>query len=581
MRTKRSLMARKLDPSRLNSRRVPEDSFFERRALFKSMHFDDQDLNRPFIAVANSWNEFIPGHYHLRSIGEAVKIGIWQAGGMPIEFNHVGACDGLADGTIGMHWILPSRDIIAAAIEMMIESQRVDGIVAISTCDKIVPAQLMALARINLPSLMVTGGYMLPGRHRGKTVEAQFINEQYPLWKGGKITDQDFREIEDQACPSCGACCTMGTANTMCCLTEALGMSLPNNGSRCAVHSSLLRLAREAGRRIMDLVAEDIRPSHIMTLESFENAMAVHSAIGGSTNAVIHLPAIAGELGLSLSLDLWNTVSGRVPHLADITAGSRFTMQDLDEAGGIPAVMKELGGLIHPEPLTITTRTIGENIANRENLNAQVIRPLTNPVSPKGSIAVLKGNLAPHGAVVKQTAVAGEMLEHRGPARVFDSEDEAKEALLAGGIHAGDCVVIRYEGPKGGPGMREMYTFQSILCGLELDHAVALITDGRFSGWNRGPAIGHVSPEAADGGPLAKVRNGDMIVYSIPRKKIRVEVSDEELNRRELPHPPRRQPLKGFLGKIYTHLVGPLERGAVLEINPSRPPLNPRGGERG
>jgi dihydroxy-acid dehydratase len=561
-------MAGRFECSRLNSRKVPEDSHFERRALFKSMHFDDQDLDRPFIAVANSWNEFIPGHYHLRSISEAVKIGIWQAGGMPIEFNHVGACDGLADGTVGMHWILPSRDIIAAAIEMMIESQRVDGIVAISTCDKIVPAQLMALSRIDLPALMVTGGYMLPGRYRGKTVEAQFINEQYPLWKGGKITDRDFQEIEDQVCPSCGACCTMGTANTMCCLTEALGMSLPTNGAMCAVQSSLLRLAREAGRRIMDLVAEDLRPSRIMTMKSFENAMAVHSAVGGSTNAVIHLPAIAGELGLSLPLELWNTVSSRVPHLADITAGSRFTMQDLDRAGGIPAVMKELGDLIHREPLTVTTRTIGENIKDRENANGRVIRPLADPVFPRGSIAVLKGNLAPGGAVVKQTAVAEEMLEHRGPARVFDGEDAAKESLLAGGIHPGDCVVIRYEGPKGGPGMREMYTFQSILCGLQLDHAVALITDGRFSGWNRGPAIGHVSPEAADGGPLAKVRDGDMISYSIPRKEIRVEIPDRELRERDRPPPPPRPPFKGFLGKIYTHLVGPLERGAVLEIPP-------------
>ena len=559
-------MSGRFDISRLNSRQVPEDSFYERRALFKSMHFDDQDLNRPFIAVANSWNEFIPGHYHLRSVSEAVKVGIWQAGGMPIEFNHIGACDGLADGTVGMHWILPSRDIIAAAIEMMIESQRLDGIVAVSTCDKIVPAQLMALARINLPSIMVTGGYMLPGRYRRKTVEAQFINEQYPLWKSGKITDQDFGEIEDQVCPSCGACCTMGTANTMCCLTEALGMSLPTNGARCAVHSSLIRLAKEAGRRIMDLVSEDIRPSNIMTLKSFENAMAVHSAIGGSTNAVIHLPAIAGELGLSLSLDLWNSISGRVPHLADITSGSRFTMQDLDEAGGIPAVMKELGDLIHTDQLTVTTRNIDENIKSGENLNPQVIRSLKDPVSPKGSIAVLKGNLAPDGAVVKQTAVPEEMLEHRGPAKVFSSEDEAKEALLANKITPGDCVVIRYEGPKGGPGMREMYTFQSILCGLELDHAVALITDGRFSGWNRGPAIGHVSPEAASGGPLAKIRNGDIIGYSIPQKKIWVEVPEEELRRREVSDPPFRQPFKGFLGKIYSRLVGPLERGAVLEV---------------
>ena len=525
-------MAR-IDTKKLNSRQVPEDSHYERRALFKSMHFDDRDLDRPFIAVANSWNEFIPGHVHLRAVAEAVKVGIWQAGGMPIEFNHIGACDGLADGTVGMHWILPSRDIIAAAIEMMVESQRVDGIVAISTCDKIVPAQLMALARINLPSLLVTGGYMLPGRYRNQRVEAQFINEQYPLWKDQSISDRDFKEIENGVCPSAGACCTMGTANTMCCLTEALGMSLPTNGTQGAVRSSLLRLARAAGRRIMDLVAKDIRPDRLLTRQSFENAMAIHAAIGGSTNAVIHLPAIAGERGLELPLDLWNAVSEKVPHLANITAGSAFTMEDLDFAGGIPAVMKELGQLLHLDQLTVTGKTLKENIAPYHNKNPEVIRPLKDPVFNQGAIAVLKGNLAPKGAVVKQTAVVGEMLEHRGPAKVFDSEDQAKEALLSQAIRPGDVVVIRYEGPKGGPGMREMYTFQTILCGLGLDRSVALITDGRFSGWNRGPAIGHVSPEAAEGGLIALVQDGDRIRYSIPNREIVLEVSPEKIKKAE------------------------------------------------
>ncbi|MGB9627045.1 MAG: dihydroxy-acid dehydratase [Thermodesulfobacteriota bacterium] len=550
----------------LNSRQVPEDSYYERRTLLKSMHFDDEDLDRPFIAIANSWNEFIPGHYHLRSISEAVKIGIWQAGGMPMEFNHIGACDGLADGTVGMHWILPSRDMIAASIEMMVESQRVDGIVAISTCDKIVPGQLMALARINLPSIMVTGGYMLRGRWDGQPIEAQSINEQYPLWKEGVLSDAQFKAIEDGACPSWGACCTMGTANTMCCLTEALGMSLPTNGTQCAVRSSLLRLAKAAGRKVVDLVQQDIRPKDIMTFKAFENAMAVHSAIGGSTNAVIHLPAIAGELGLDLPLEHWNKVSERVPHLANITAGSSFTMQDLDEAGGIPAVMKELGDILHKEVLTVTGKTLGENIKESINLNPKVIRPLKDPVFPQGSIAILKGNLAPNGAVVKQTAVISEMLEHRGPAKVFNSEDEAKEALLNHKITPGDVVVIRYEGPKGGPGMREMYTFQTILCGMGLDRSVALVTDGRFSGWNRGPAIGHVSPEAADDGPIAFLQDGDFIHYSIPRKEITVEISEEEMKHRSKPKPPYRPFEKGFLGKIYPFLVGPVDRGAVLEI---------------
>jgi dihydroxy-acid dehydratase len=561
-------MGKRRDLSKLNSRKVPEDSHYERRALFKAMHFDDEDLDRPFIAVANSWNEFIPGHYHLRALSEAVKIGIWQAGGMPIEFNHTGACDGLADGNLGMHWILPSRDIMAAAIEMMVEAHRVDGIVALSTCDKIVPAQLMALARIDLPAIMVTGGYMLPGRYDRRTVEAQFINEQYPLWKEGRLPDRAFKAIEDSVCPSCGACCTMGTANTMCCVAEALGMSLPSNGTQCAVRSSLVRLARAAGRQIMKLVLHDIRPSQIMTREAFENAMAIHSAIGGSTNAVIHLPAIAGELGMELPLEGWNHVSGKVPHLANITAGSAFTMQDLEEAGGIPAVMKELGDLLHGDALTVTGGRLSENIRKSRNLNPRVIRPVKDPVNPQGAIAVLKGNLAPRGAVVKQTAVVGKMIEHRGPARVFDGEDEAKEALLARRIAPGDVVVIRYEGPKGGPGMREMYTFQTILCGMGLDDSVALITDGRFSGWNRGPAIGHVSPEAADRGPIALVRDGDTIRYSIPRREISLDLTPSEARKRraEAKAPPRRPFSKGFLGRIYPYLVGPIEKGAVLEI---------------
>jgi dihydroxy-acid dehydratase len=561
-------MNKKFNLSMLNSRQVPEDSHYERRALFKSMHFDDADLDRPFVAIANSWNEFIPGHYHLRRISEAVKVGIWQAGGMPIEFNHIGACDGVADGTVGMHWILPSRDIIAAAIEMMVESQRVDGIVAISTCDKIVPAQLMALARIDLPSLMVTGGYMLPGWLKDQTVEAQFINEQYPLWKEGKLTDQDFKAIEDNVCPSCGACCTMGTANTMCIMAEALGMSLPGNATQCAVNSSLLRTARAAGRKVMDLIKEDIRPSVIMTEKALENAISIHSAVGGSTNVVIHLPAIAGELGIDLPLEKWNEVSQRVPHLANITAGSNFTMQDLERAGGIPVVMNELGDLLHRDALTATGKKLGTNIRGKLNLAPKVIRPVSDPVFPQGAIAVLKGNLAPRGAVVKQTAVAKQMLRHRGPAKVFDSEDAAKEALLGSRIIPGDVVVIRYEGPKGGPGMREMYTFQTILCGLGLDASVALVTDGRFSGWNRGPAIGHVAPEAADGGAIAAVRDGDMISYDIQKRAIRLELSEKEiknrLKNRTVPEPKIKK--RGFLTDIYVKLVDSVDKGATLKI---------------
>jgi dihydroxy-acid dehydratase len=551
----------------LNSRQVPEDAYYERRTLFKSMGFDDEDLDRPFIAVANSWNEFVPGHYHLRKLGEAVKTGIWQAGGMPIEFNHIAPCDGLADGSLGMHWILPSRDIMAASIEMMVQSQRVDGIVAISTCDKIVPAQLMALARINLPALMLTGGYMLSGRFKGDKIELQHINEMYPLWKEGKLTNDEFKEIEDGACPTCGACCMMGTANTMCCITETIGMSLPGNATECAVRASIYRLARAAGRKIMELIQKDIRPRNIMTEESMENAMLVHSAIGGSTNAVIHVPAILHELGIGIALDRWNEVSRKAPHLVNITAGSQYTMEDFDRAGGIQAVIKELKSVLNLDVQTCNGNTVRENVRSIKTLDRDVIRSLANPIYEEGAIAILKGNLAPNGAVVKQTAVVKKMLAHRGPAKVFDNEDEAKDALLGHRIVPGDIVVIRYEGPKGGPGMREMYTFQTILCGMELDSSVGLVTDGRFSGYNRGPAIGHVSPEAADGGPIAAVRDGDIISYDIRSKNLTVELSEEEIRER-LSTTKRPEPKiqSGFLGEVYQNIVEPVDKGAVLKF---------------
>jgi dihydroxy-acid dehydratase len=551
--------------SHLNSRQVPEDAYYERRALFKAMNFDDEDLNRPFVAVANSWNEFVPGHHHLRHLAQAVKVGIWQAGGMPIEFNHIAPCDGLADGHVGMHWILPSRDIIAASIEMMIQSQRVDGIVALSTCDKIVPAQLMALARINLPAIMVTGGAMLSGRFRGQRIQAHHLNELYPVWKEGKLTDTEFKQVEDNACPTCGACCTMGTAHTMCCLTEAMGMSLPGNGTEMAVSASLYRLARMSGRRIVELIEKNIRPRDILTKDSIKNAMMVHSAIGGSTNAVIHIPAILDELGLEIPLDCWNEISSKVSHLVNTTAGSNHTIEDFGIAGGVQAAMLELKSLLGLDGLTCTGRTLAENLKSAKNNNKDVIRPLENPIHREGSIAILKGNLAPQGAVVKQTAVASKMLVRRGPAKVFNGEEEAKDALLAKKIEPGDIVVIRYEGPKGGPGMREMYTFQSTLCGMGLDDSVALVTDGRFSGWNRGPAIGHVSPEAAVSGPLAAVKDGDIISYDIPRRILDVELGGEQIQERIKSIEPVEPRIKeGFLGKIYVRLVDSVDRGAVL-----------------
>ncbi len=551
----------------LNSRGDDDYLHIHRSALLKPMDFDDEDLKRPFIAVANSWNEYVPGHYYLRRLSHAVKIGIWQAGGMPMEFNHIAPCDGLADGNVGMHWILPSRDIIAASIEMMVEASRVDGIVALSSCDKIVPAQLMALARINLPAIMVTGGYMLPGRFKGRNIHIGAVSEHYPAWKEGKLSRKDLDEIVDCCCPTAGACCTMGTANTFCSLTEALGMSLPGNATQAAVESSLYRLGKQAGRKIMELFERNIRPRDILTRESLENALLVHSAIGGSTNALLHMPALSYELGIDIPLGHWNEVSKKAPHLANITAGSRYTMRDFAEAGGIQAIMKELRSVLNLDVLTSTGKTLGQNLKGAINFDPDIIRPLSNPVYPEGAIAILKGNISPNGAVVKQTAVSREMLRHRGPARVFDGEDMAKEALLQHRIKPGNVVVIRYEGARGGPGMREMYTFQVFLCGMGLDSSIALVTDGRFSGFTRGPAIGHVSPEAANGGPIAVIQEGDIIEYDIPGKKLNVDLSKQEIQRRlKSWKPPEPRIKTGFLGKVYANIVESADKGCVLRV---------------
>jgi dihydroxy-acid dehydratase len=560
-------MKKIFDLSKLNSRDVPEDVHYQRKALLKSMDFDDEDLKRPFIAVVNPWNELLPGHYHFQRLAKAVKAGIWQAGGMPMEFGHIAPCDGLADASAGNRWILPSRDIIAASIEMMVESSRVDGIVALSTCDKIVPAQLMALARINLPAIIVTGGYMLPGRFKGAEIGTEDVVENYPAWKNKRLSNREFTEIINCCAPTTGACCMMGTANTFCCLTEAMGMSLPGNASHAAVESSLYRLGKETGRTVMELVENDLRPRDIMTMKSLENALLVHSAIGGSTNAVLHMPAIYHELGISLPLPHWNEVSKKAPHLTNITAGSKYTMRDFSHAGGVQAVMKELNSLLNLEVLTCTGKTLGENLKKASNFNPDVIRLLSNPVYKEGAIAILMGNISPDGAVVKQTAVPKAMLKHRGPAKVFDGEEIARDALLNHQITSGDVVVIRYEGARGGPGMREMYTFQTLLCGMKLDNSVALITDGRFSGFTRGPAIGHVSPEAADQGPIAAIRDGDLIEYDIPARKLNVDLSEKEIRYRLKDWKPREPKIKtGFLGSIYPYIVESAAKGCILKV---------------
>jgi dihydroxy-acid dehydratase len=425
----------------------------------------------------------------------------------------------------------------------------------------------MALARINLPAIMVTGGYMLPGRFKGQDIAIQHVIENYPAWREKKLEDKDFYKIVECVCPTAGACAMMGTAHTFCCMTEAMGMSLPGNASQASVEASLYRLGKEAGRQVMELVEKNVRPRDIMTREALENSLLIHSAIGGSTNAILHMPAIYYELGINIPLSHWNEVSKKAPHLANITAGSIYTMRDFAQAGGVQAVMKELKSVLNLDVLTCTGKTLGENLKSAGNANPDVIRPLSNPVYSEGAVAILLGNISPNGAVVKQTAVPKEMLRHRGPARVFDGEDIAKEALLKHQIKAGDVVVIRYEGARGGPGMREMYTFQLMICGMDLDKSVALVTDGRFSGYTSGPAIGHVSPEAAEGGPIAAIKDGDIIEYDIPNKKLNVNLSDQEIQKRlkgwKQPEPKIKT---GFLGRIYPFIVESADKGCILKI---------------
>jgi dihydroxy-acid dehydratase len=453
-----------------------------------------------------------------------------------------------------------SRDIIAASIEMMIESSRVDGIVALSSCDKIVPAQLMALARINLPALMITGGYMLPGRFKGKSIHIGAVSENYPAWKEGHLSNEEFNEIVDCCCPTAGACCMMGTANTFCCLTEALGMSLPGNATQAAVESSLYRLGKTAGRKVMELVEKNIRPRNIMTKESMENALFIHSAIGGSTNAILHMPAIFSELGIDLPLPYWNQVSKRAPHLANITVGSRYNMKDFAQAGGIQATLKELSSILNLNAITCTGRTLGENLKTVVNLDSDVIRPLSNPVYREGSIAVLMGNISPNGAVVKQTAVPKEMLKHRGSARVFDGEDLAKEALLKHRIKPGDVVLIRYEGARGGPGMKCIPSKFS----MRIGKIVRCCADGRFSGCRPASGMFRLRLQL---GAIAAIK-GDIIEYDIPNRKLNVNLSRQEIQKRlKNWKPPEAKIKTGFLGKVYTSIVESPDKGCILKIH--------------
>lgn len=539
------------------------------RSLFKAMGYTDEEIRRPLIGIANSKSEIIPGHINLDKITEAVKAGIRIAGGTPIEFGAIGVCDGIAMGHMGMKYSLATRELIADSCEAMGMAHSFDGMVFIPNCDKIVPGMLMAAARVNVPSIVISGGPMLSVARNGKQLDFNSMMEAVGSVKAGIMTEEEMCDLENYACPGCGSCSGMFTANSMNCLTEVLGMGLPGNGTIPAVYAERIRLAKLAGMKIMELVEKDIKPLDILTEKAFENALTVDMALGCSTNSVLHLPAIAHEAGIEINLDIINEISGKVPNLCKLAPSGPHHMQDLYGAGGVQAVMKELSrkSYIHTDLLTATGKTVGENIENAEILDPNVIRSVDNPYSATGGIAILRGNIAPDGAVVKRAAVAKEMLAHKGPARVFDSEDAAIDAIYNGRIVKGDVIIIRYEGPKGGPGMREMLGPTSAIAGMGLDKDVALITDGRFSGASRGASIGHVSPEAMEGGPIAAVREGDIICIDIENGKLNADISEEEIEKRmkewKAPEP---KITKGYLGR-YAKLVSSASTGAVLKGN--------------
>ena len=545
---------------------------FERaphRSLFYAAGLTPEELDRPIIGIANSHNDIVPGHIHLDRISQAVKTGVLMAGGTPLEFNVIGVCDGIAMGHAGMHYSLPSRELIADSVEVMASAHSLDGLVLIPNCDKIVPGMLMAAARLNVPAIFVSGGPMMAGRYRGQDVDVKNVFEAVGEYKAHRMTDRELAALEEAACPGCGCCAGLFTANTMNCLTEALGMGLPGNGTIPAVTAARIRLAKQTGIRVLHLIREGIRARDVMTADAFENAIATDMAIGGSTNTVLHLPAIAYEVGVSLPLELFDEVSSRTPYLVKLSPSGSHHMQDLNEAGGIPAVLAELLGhnLLHGEVQTVTGRTLAENLKEARRLS-DVICPADDPYRPDGGIAILRGNLAPDGAVVKAAAVLPNMLHHRGPARVFDSEESAMDAILNGHIQAGDVVVIRYEGPRGGPGMREMLMPSSALAGMGLDDKVALLTDGRFSGASRGSSIGHISPEAAAGGAIALVHEGDEVEIDIANKRLNLHVSEEALDRRRASWQPLTPKVTtGYLAR-YAAMVSSAGEGAVLKTQP-------------
>ncbi len=536
------------------------------RSLLRALGITPEETEKPFIGIVNSFNEIVPGHMHLQKIAAAVKAGVYMSGGTPFEFNVIGICDGLAMGHEGMKMSLPSREIIADSIELMVEANQFDGLVFIPNCDKIIPGMLMAAARLDIPSIFVSGGPMLAGRYSGKDIDLISVFEGIGAVEARKITEKELEEIVDHACPGCGSCAGMFTANSMNCLTEAIGLALPGNGTIPAVHSERIRLAKRTGITVMKLVKDNKKVSDIINEKSVENALAVDMALGCSTNTILHLMAFLNELGLSFTLEKINEISERTPNLCRISPAGSHHLQDLHEAGGISAVLKELDkkNLIFSDAKTVEG-TIKKRIDSAQNRNPEIIRPVDSPFSPTGGLVILFGNLAPEGAVVKASAVAPEMLRVTLKARVFDSEEEALKAILSSEIKPGDVVVIRYEGPKGGPGMREMLSPTSALCGIGLDKEVALITDGRFSGGTRGAAIGHVSPEAQEGGPIALLKDGDRIQIDIPQKKLEVLVDRKTLEKRKANWRKKEKKFGNSYLSLYAQLVSSASRGAVIE----------------
>ncbi len=538
------------------------------RSLFNALGMTEEEMKKPMVGIVSSYNEIVPGHMNLDKIVEAVKLGVAMAGGTPVVFPAIAVCDGIAMGHIGMKYSLVTRDLIADSTECMALAHQFDALVMVPNCDKNVPGLLMAAARINVPTVFVSGGPMLAGHVKGHKTSLSSMFEAVGAYTAGTITEEDVKEYERKTCPTCGSCSGMYTANSMNCLTEVLGMGLKGNGTIPAVYSERIKLAKHAGMQVMEMYRRNIRPRDIMTKEAFMNAMTMDMALGCSTNSMLHLPAIAHEAGVDLNVDIANEISARTPNLCHLAPAGPTYMEDLNEAGGIYAVMNEISkkGLLNLDCMTVTGKTVGENIKNCPNLNPEVIRPVENPYSQTGGIAILKGNLAPDSAVVKRSAVALEMLKHEGPARVFDCEEDAIAAIKGGKIVAGDVVVIRYEGPKGGPGMREMLNPTSAIAGMGLGSTVALITDGRFSGASRGASIGHASPEAAVGGPIALVEEGDRISIDIDNHSLNVLVSDEELEARRAKWQPREPKVtSGYLAR-YASLVTSADKGAILQV---------------